>query len=195
VDAAGATGDDMPARLALAAIALAAAPSAFAQDSQTVETQEASLPLFYSSVGLAWSGELGLEVEAGLQWKLGDALRLSLSPANISLFDGDIPDGFYWDGEEFGRSCREFGSGNLAFDDECEPEPDAEWRSVAEAQLRVTRGFHIGAGVSYILQGDFTREDGRVAPFASFAWDMDDGLGLELRASDEYVALQLRGVW
>ncbi len=153
------------------------------------------MPLFYSSVGLAWSGELGLEVEAGLQWKLGDALRLSLSPANISLFDGEIPAGFYWDGAGFGRDCREFGSGNLACDEECEPEPDAEWRSVAEAQLRVTPGFHIGAGVSYILQGDFTQEDGRVAPFASFAWDLDDGLGLELRASDEYVALQLRGVW
>lgn len=153
------------------------------------------MPLFYSSAGLAWSGEGGLEVEAGLQWQLGDALRLSFSPANISLFDGDIPGGFYWDGEGFGRECREVDTGAVTFDDDCLPEPDAEWRSVVEAQLRLGRGFHMGAGVSYILQGDFTQEDGRVAPFASFAWDLEDGMGFEVRAGTEYMALQLRGVW
>lgn len=187
----------MISRLALAAAALVAAPSAFAQQSSGPDTlrQEPPLPLFYSSLGVAWSGELGLEVEAGLQWEVGDNLRLSLSPANISLFDGDLPAEFYWDSEDFGRNCREVDTGNLAFDDDCTAEPDAEWRSVAQAQLKLSPGFHIGAGVSYVLQGDFSQENGRVAPFASFTWEAQDGMGLQLRAGTEYVALQLRGVW
>jgi hypothetical protein len=81
------------------------------------------------------------------------------------------------------------------YDEECTPEPDAEWRSVAEAQLRLSRGFHLGAGVAYVLQGDFAADKGRVAPFASLAWDLDDGMGLELRAGAEYMAVQLRGLW
>lgn len=194
----GGHGDDMKRLLLIAAAALVAAPSAFAQsdsDPDIIGTMEAPPPLFYSSIGLAWSGEVGLELEAGLQWQLGDALRLRLSPANIALIDGDLPGGFYWDGDGFGSSCREIGSGNLAFDDECQPEPDTEWRSVAEAQIRLAPGFHLGAGVSYILQGEFRAEDGRIAPFASFSWDMDEGMGLEFRAGGEYLALQLRGVW
>lgn len=194
---AGASGDNMLTRFAIAAAALlAAAPSAFAQDNSPADTlSKPPLPLFYSSLGLAWSGEAGLEVEAGLQWELGDALRLRLSPANISLFDGDIPDGFFLDGDGFGADCREVDTGSITFDDECSPEPDAEWRSVAEAQLRLGPNFHIGAGVSYILQGDFSEQDGRLASFASFAWDMDEGVGLELRAGAEYMAFQIHGVW
>jgi hypothetical protein len=195
---AGACGDDMFIRFAFAATALAAAtlplsPSAFAQETGAAEPPPP--PLFYSSAGLAWSGEGGLELEAGLQWQVGDALRLRLSPANVSLFDGDMPGDFYWDDDGFDTACREVATGAVTFDDECSPEPDTEWRSVAEAQFRIARGFHVGAGVSYILQGDFTQEDGRVAPFASFAWDLEDGMGFEVRAGAEYMALQLRGLW
>lgn len=183
-------------RLAIAAALIAAAPSAFAQETSSTDSAYTEpLPLFYSSLGLAWSGELGLEVEAGLQWELGDALRFRLSPVNLSLFDGDIPDGFFWDGDGFGRECRDADTGNITFDDECSPEPDAEWRSVAEAQLRVIPGFHIGGGVTYMLQGDFSPEGARLAPFASLAWDMGEGMGIELRGGEEYMALQLRGVW
>lgn len=193
---AGALGDNMLSRIIMAAAVLATAPSAFAQDSaSTVKLAEAPLPLLYSSLGLAWSGEAGLEVEAGLQWEFGDALRFRLSPANISFFDGDFPAGFILDEDGFDTECREIETGNIAYDDECSPELDTEWRSVAEAQLRLAPNFHVGAGVSYILQGDFTQEQGRVAPFASFAWDMDEGMGFEVRAGAEYMALQLRGVW
>jgi hypothetical protein len=193
---AGAIGDTMFTRLVIVAAALAVSPSAFAQDSSAADTlQNEPLPLFYSSLGLAWSGEIGMELEAGLQWQLGDALRFRLSPVNLSLYDGDIPEGFFWDGDGFGRECRDVDTGNITFDDECSPEPDAEWRSVAEAQLRVVPGFHIGGGVTYMLQGDFSPEGGRLAPFASLAWDMGEGMGIELRGGEEYMALQLRGVW
>jgi hypothetical protein len=186
----------MLTRLANAAALMAAAPAAFAQESSAPDsTIQETLPLFYSSLGLAWSGEAGLELEAGLQWDLGDVLRLSLSPVNISLFDGDIPTGFFWDDGDFGGDCLEADTGAITFDDACTPEPDAEWRSVAEAQLRLGSNFHVGAGIAYVLQGDFTREGSRVAPFASLAWGMDEGMGLELRAGAEYMAIQLRGVW
>ena len=146
-------------RLVIIAAALAASPSAFAQQSSATDTiQNEPLPLFYSSLGLAWSGEIGLEIEAGLQWELGDVLRFRLSPVNLSLFDGDIPDGFFWDDDGFDRECRDVDTGNITFDDECSPEPDAEWRSVAEAQLRVAPGIHFGGGVTYMLQGDFSPE-------------------------------------
>ena len=192
---AGALGDNMFTRIAIAAALLAAGSPAFAQEATTDTLSEAPLPLFYSSLGLAWSGEAGLEVEAGLQWEFGDALRLRLSPANISFFDGDFPAGLFLDDDGFDSTCREIDTGNITYDDECSPELDTEWRSVAEAQLRLGSNFHVGAGVSYILQGDFTQEGGRVAPFASFAWDMDEGMGFEVRAGAEYMALQLRGVW
>lgn len=192
---AGAFGDTMFARLVIVAAALAASP-AYAQETSSPDTlQNEPLPLFYSSLGLAWSGELGLEVEAGLQWQLGDALRFRLSPVNISFFDGDIPESFFWDDDGFDRECRDVDTGNITFDDECSPEPDAEWRSVAEAQLRIVPGFHVGGGVTYMLQGDFSPEGARLAPFASLAWDMGEGMGLELRGGEEYMALQLRGVW
>jgi hypothetical protein len=193
---AGAFGDTMFTRLVIVAAALAVSPSAFAQESSAADTlQNEPLPLFYSSLGLAWSGELGLELEAGLQWELEPALRFRLSPINLSLFDGDIPDGFFWDDDGFDRECRDVDTGNITFDDECSPEPDAEWRSVAEAQLRVAPGIHFGGGVTYMLQGDFSPEGARLAPFASLAWDMGEGMGIELRGGEEYMALQLRGVW
>ena len=83
----------------------------------------------------------------------------------------------------------------IAFEEDCVAEIDTEWRSVVEAQLRLAPGFHMGGGVAYILQGDFTAENGRVAPFASFSWDMGEGAGFELRAGGEYLAVQLRGLW
>lgn len=187
-------------RLLLAAAALVAAPASFAQ-TQTPTTRSeappAPLPLFYVSGGLAWSGEAGLEVEAGLQLEINDALRLRFSPANVSFIDGDIPDGFYLDEGllGFGDVCREEITDDVTFDDYCVAEVDTEWRSVLEAQLRLAPGFHVGAGVSYLLQGDFRQEDGRVAPFASFSWDLDDEMGFELRAGAEYMAVQLRGLW
>lgn len=187
-------------RLVIIAATLAAAPCAFAQQSQQIpetihQSQEDPLPPFYISGGLAWSGEAGLELEAGLQTEIGDALVLRFSPANIAFIDGDIPAGFFWDGEGFGRNCREIDSGSIAFEEDCVAEIDTEWRSVVEAQLRLAPGFHMGGGVAYILQGDFTAENGRVAPFASFSWDMGEGAGFELRAGGEYLAVQLRGLW
>lgn len=182
-------------RLAVIAVALFAAPSAFAQSAANSPPQP--LPLFYVSGGLAWSGEAGLELEAGLQVDLSDTLRLRFSPANVSFIDGDIPEGFYQDdaGFGFGNVCREEGTDDITFDEYCVAEVDTEWRSVAEAQLRLAPGFHIGAGVSYLLQGDFRQDEGRVAPFASFSWDMDQDMGLELRAGGEYLAFQIRGLW
>jgi hypothetical protein len=189
---AGAFGDDM-LRFIVPALALFAAPTSFAQT--TFETTAAEdLPPAYFSLGFAWSGELGLELEAGFQANVGD-LRLSLAPLNLSLFDGDLPAGFFWDDSILGRDCREVGSNDLAFDDECQPETDSELRSVAEAQMKVGEGFRLGAGVAYLLQGDFKPEDGRVAAFASFAWEDQSGSALELRAGSEYVALRLRGLW
>lgn len=185
----------MFSRFLLAAAALLAAPAAFAQT--TTETPPQSLPLFYVSGGLAWSGEAGLEVEAGLQFEISDTLRLRFSPANVSFIDGDIPEGFYLDDGflGFGDVCRERGTDDVTFDEYCVAEVDTEWRSVLEAQLRLAPGFHVGAGVSYLLQGDFRQEDGRVAPFASFSWDLDEEMGFELRAGAEYMAVQLRGLW
>ncbi len=184
-------------RLVLAACVLLAAPTAFAQQSQpeTEAPPPPPLPLFYVSGGLAWSGEAGLELEAGLQADIGDFLRLRFSPANLALIDGDLPEGFYLDGFGFSEVCRDQETDDITFDEYCVAEPDTEWRSVVEAQFGLAPGFHFGAGVSYLLQGDFTPEDGRVAPFASFAWDMDDDMGIELRAGSEYLAFQIRGLW
>lgn len=185
-------------RFVLAAAALLAAPAALAQTSKLPPPEvPAPLPLFYVSGGLAWSGEPGLEVEAGLQVEVSDALRLRFSPANISFIDGDIPEGFYLDDGflGFGDVCRDRSTDDVTFDEYCVAEVDTEWRSVLEAQLRLAPGFHVGAGVSYLLQGDFRQEDGRVAPFASFSWDLDDDMGFEVRAGAEYMALQLRGLW
>jgi len=183
----------------LAAAALMSAPAAFAQQTQNqlpaISMEQPDPPLFYLSGGLAWSGEFGIELEAGLQFDLGEALRLRFSPANVSLFDGDLPDGFFWDGTGFGRDCRYADTGALAIDDECQPETDSEWRSVIEAQLKLAPDFYVGAGATYLLQGDFKPEDGRVAEFLSFAWEDDSGTSLELRGGREYVALQVRSIW
>jgi hypothetical protein len=185
----------MFSRILLAAAALAAAPSAFAQQAQDDTTAKAPLPLLYSSAGLAWSRETGLELEAGFQWEVSKDVLLRFSPANIALFDGDVPAGFIRDNEGLQRDCRVAATGEVAFEEDCTPELDTEWRSVVEAQFRVAKGFRLGAGVSYLLQGDFRPEDGRVAPFASLAWDIGEGMGFEVRAGSEYVALQLRGLW
>jgi hypothetical protein len=172
--------------LVMLAAALAT-PAAFAQQ----PAAEPRLQPLYVSGGLAWSGELGLEVEAGAQWQLADALRLRVSPANVSLIDGDIPDGFYLDG----NTCRFSDSDLEAIRDECSPETDAEWRAVAEMQWRAAPGFYIGGGATYIIEGDFDRELGRTTPFASLAWDLQDQAGVEVRAGDDYFALRLRGLW
>jgi hypothetical protein len=182
------SGDDMLSRFFAGLAVVSAAPAAFAQ----APSAENALPPFYVSGGLVWSDELGLQVEAGGQWQIGDSLRLRLSPANISLIDGDTPDGFYLDSN---NDCRFSGSNQPAIQDECSPEPDTEWRAVAEAQWRVAPGFYIGGGASYILQGDFDADIGRTTPFASVAWDLQDALGVELRAGQDYFALRLRGLW
>ena len=186
-------------RFLLAAAALMSAPAAFAQQAnlQTPATsvEQPDPPLFYLSGGFAWSGEFGIELEAGVQLDLGEALRLRFSPANVSLFDGDIPDGFYWDGTGIGRDCRDADTGALAIEDECQLETDSEWRSVVEAQFRLAPEFYIGAGAAYLLQGDFKPEDGRVSEFLSFAWEDESGTSLELRGGREYVALQVRSLW
>jgi hypothetical protein len=190
-------------RTATAALALLLTPALFAQTANAQQTtikppdgagEEAPL-FFYGAGGFAWSGELGFEIEAGVQADLGDAIRFRFSPINISLFDGDVPSGFYWENGGFGYDCRETGSNALAIDDECRPETDAEWRSVAEIQFKLSDAFSIGGGATYLLQGDFLPEDGRVSPFASFSWAMEDDTSLELRAGGEYFSLQLRSRW
>jgi hypothetical protein len=167
-------------------VALAAAPSAFAQ------TSSGGLPPFYVSGGLVWSDELGLEVEAGVQWQLSDMVRLRLSPLNVSLIDGDIPDGFYLDNS---NTCRVAGSNQQAIQDECSPEADTEWRALAEAQVRIAPGVYLGGGAAYLLQGDFDADDGRTTSFASLSFDVGENLGAELRAGQDYFALRLRGLW
>lgn len=97
----------MITRFVAAYIAIAIAPSAPAQ----LPSTENTLPAFHVSGGLVWSDELGLEVEAGGQWQVGDSLRLRVSPANISLIDGDTPDGFYLDSS---NDCRVSGSNQPA---------------------------------------------------------------------------------
>lgn len=164
----------------------ASLPAAFAQQSDN-----ASLPPFYVSGGFVWSDELGIEIEAGGQWQLGD-LRLRFSPANISLIDGDTPDGFYLDSN---NDCRVSGTNQFAIQDECSPEPDTEWRAVAEAQWRVAPGFYFGGGATHVLQGDFDQDRGRTTPFASLGLDVEGFMGVELRAGDDYFALRLRGLW
>lgn len=177
----------MLSRFIASLVVASAAPIALAQ----TPSAERTPPPFYVSGGLVWSDELGLELEAGAQWQIGDSLRLRLSPANISLIDGGIPDGFYLDG----NTCRISGSNQPTIRDECSPEADTEWRAVAEAQWRIAPGLYIGGGAGYILQGDFDTGDGRTTPFASVGWDVQDALGLELRAGEDYFALRLRGLW
>lgn len=168
------------------AVMLATTPTALAQQSDN-----ASLPPFYVSGGFVWSDELGIELEAGGQWQLGD-LRLRFSPANISLIDGDVPDGFYLDSN---NDCRVSGTNQLAIQDECSLEPDTEWRAVAEAQWRIAPGFYLGGGATHVLQGDFDEDRGRTTPFASVGWDIEGAMGVELRAGEDYFALRLRGLW
>jgi hypothetical protein len=180
-----------------AALAVMTTPAAFAQTAPTIQpvdkTEEPSA-FFYGSGGFAWSGEFGLELEAGVQADVGP-VRFRFSPLNLSLFDGDTPRDFYWDNGLIGRDCREVGSNRLAIDDECSPETDSEWRSVVEAQIRVNPRLSFGAGATYLLQGDFKPEDGRVSPFLSFSYAVDPKTALELRAGGEYLSLQLRGRW
>lgn len=187
-------------RFLVAAAALMSAPAAFAQQSQSLQSQDSApeaseTPTVYLAGGLAWSGELGLEFEAGVQLDVGDALRLRFSPANISLFDGQLPPGFFRDDTTSRRTCRYIDTSQATFDDECRPEVDSEWRTVVEGQFRLAEGFYIGGGATYLLQGDFERGKGRGNTFASFAWEDETGSSLEVRAGDQYVALQVRGAW
>lgn len=151
---------------------------------------------FYGSLGLAWSGELGIELEIGAQAQIGDFLQLRFSPLNFSLFDGDVR---YEDSSSYdyyADDCADqFEDDEFGFDYFCYREPDSEWRSVAEATLKLGPGFYIGGGAAYLMQGDFDPDRGRVESFMTFGARVDAESLLELRIGEDYSALRVVGVW
>jgi hypothetical protein len=179
--------------LAAAALLLLAHTSlspAFAQ--QHARPDEDELPLLYGSGGLAWSGELGLELEFGVQTEIAPWLQFRFSPLNLSLFDGDTRSEYGYDDPAYDDFCEDdYDEGWPNF---CFTEPDSEWRSVAEFQLKLG-DMRLGAGAAYILQGDFTPADGRVATFLTFGAKVDEESAIELRAGNEYISLRVAGLW
>ena len=122
-------------------------------------------------------------------------LEFRLSPLNVSLFDGDyISADHYFPDEDSDCDPDDFDDGYY-FEAFCDTEVDSEWRSVAEARLRLSPTFSLGAGASYLLQGDFQPEDGRVSTFLSLSQQIDRETALELRAGSEYIALRVAGKW
>ncbi len=187
-------------RFLAAAALLLLAPIAHAQVDPTAphyaEKEEVTASL-YGSGGLAWSGELGLEFELGGRVDIGKVLQLRFSPLNVSLFDGDLPPGYFWgeDDSLFDDDCYDASTGYETIDAYCDLETDSEWRSVVEAQLNLGGGFYLGAGAAYLLQGDFKPQDGRVASFLSLSAQVDRELAVEFRAGTEYVSLRLASAW
>jgi hypothetical protein len=150
---------------------------------------------WYGSLGFAWSGELGFELELGGKVNVGDMLEFRLAPVNLSLFDGDyITEDRYFPDDDNDCDEDDFEDGYY-FEAFCDTEIDTEWRSVAEARLHLTPRISLGAGVSYLLQGDFKPEDGRVSTFLSLSTQVDETSALELRAGSEYIALRIAGKW
>lgn len=150
---------------------------------------------WYGSLGFAWSGELGVELELGGKVSVDDVLELRFAPLNLSLFDGDYIDEAHYFPDSDNDCDRDDFEDGYYFNAFCDNEVDSEWRSVAEAQLHLSPALSIGAGISYLLQGDFKPEDGRVSTFLSLSRQLDEETALELRAGSEYIALRLAGKW
>jgi hypothetical protein len=171
-------------------------PSRYGPYDRSIEAHETTITSdWYGSLGFAWSGELGFELELGGKVDINDVLEFRFAPINLALFDGDyVEDDHYFPDDDNDCDSNDFEDGYYlsAF---CDTEIDTEWRSVAEAQLHLSPALSLGAGVSYLLQGDFKPEDGRVSTFLSLSHQLDEQSALELRAGSEYIALRLAGKW
>ena len=171
-------------------------PSRYGPYDRQIESHETKVEAdWYGSLGFAWSGELGFELELGGKVNINDVIELRFSPLNLALFDGDyVTEDHYFPDDDNDCDSDDFDDGYY-FEAFCDSEIDTEWRSVAEAQLHLTTALSLGAGVSYLLQGDFNPEDGRVSTFLSLSTQIDEQSALELRAGSEYVALRIAGKW
>jgi len=164
-------------------------------DRQNESHQSTVTADWYGSLGFAWSGELGFELEFGGKVNLNDMLEFRFAPLNLSVFDGDyISNDHYFPDNDNDCDPDDFDDGYY-FSAFCDTEIDTEWRSVAEAQLHLSPALSLGAGMSYLLQGDFKPEDGRVSTFLSLSHQVDEQSAIELRAGSEYIALRIAGKW
>jgi hypothetical protein len=171
-------------------------PSRYGPSDRQMASHETRIEAdWYGALGFAWSGELGFELELGGKVNINDMLEFRFSPLNLALFDGDyIRNDHYFPDDDNDCDSDDFDDGNY-FAAFCDTEIDSEWRSVAEAQLHLYPALSIGAGVSYLLQGDFKPEDGRVSTFLSLSHQVDEQSAIELRAGNEYIALRISGKW
>lgn len=146
------------------------------------ETTAPSAPVdrwdIYGSLGGAFEGRTGFELEVGVKFRPAPWIEFGASPANLVFYNNEDSQ---YQRQTFsnGQSrCRDLSNGQFARDELCGP--DVAWRGTATAELNLGERFSVGGGYLFTDEG---------SAFGSLRYNLNTNFALQGRAGTDYGAI------